>query len=280
MTDRRVIGERERTSSYLILPLALLTLTVSLMPQTSRADGGPEYARQVVYAYGPVGSSFTWELSCHANDPSLRGPVAIADGSNHPFGMTGGIFYFGRRSNTGRLVQVGDHQITFEPRQTLDTNEGSGFTATGNGGGGGGAGTAYVAVAFWGSTATCTAILAGVARPVEYLDGSHAFFVGPEAFTGGVFAQDAGWHASAARVYRTQLKGGPAFATLSIGQFGLGAMNIDGSSTVNECREPLGDACSAKHSAASGLTAAVFGAVETNGGRQGEMIVITLPPNE
>jgi len=280
MTDRRVVGEGGRTSSYLILPLTLLTLTVSLMPQTSRAAGGPEYARQVAYAHGPVSTSYSWTLSCAADDPSFTGPRAIAEGSDHPFGMTGGITYFGRRSHTGRFVQVGDQQIVLQPRVAEDTDLSSGFIASGSGGGGGGPGTAYVAVAFWGSTATCTAILAGVARPVEYLDGSHAFFVGPEAFTGGVFAQDGGWHASAARVYRTELKGGPAFATLSIGQFGLGAMNIDGSSTVNECREPLGDACSAKHSAASGLTAAVFGAVETNGGRQGEMIVITLPPNE
>jgi hypothetical protein len=277
MTSMGMDVKRRRRSFIALLLFALGAMGAAAL---SDAAAGPDYARQVVYAYGPVGSSYSYEFSCTANDPSIKGPLALATGGDYPFGMTGGITYFGRRSNTGRLVQVGDYQLTFEPRQATDTDEGSSFYAWGSGGGGGGSGIAYVAVAFWGSTATCTATIGGASRPVEYLGGSHAFFVGPEAFTGGVFAQDGGWHASAARIYRTELKGGPAFASLSMGQVGLGALHFDGTTSVNDCVTPFGNACQHVDPEASGLTAGVFGAVETNGGGQGEMIVLTLPPTE
>lgn len=267
-----------RTWRSLIALLGLLM--ASVLPAS--AAPAPTYARQVGYFTAPVSATLHWDLDCDATDQSVRGPTAIADGVAYGDGsMTGLVFYFPRWSDSGTFIQAGDQQVVLQPRKTGAPNESSSFSAGGTETGGGpGQGVLYVAWALWGSTANCTGMIDDVPQQIHYLDGSHAFLVGPESFTAGAFAQNGASHASAGRAFRTQLKGGPAFAHLKMGSQGEGSLLYDDDFLdVRECRQPYGSACDLEIPRASTLTASILAAAEFGGGSQGEMIVVTLPPD-
>lgn len=259
---------------------ALVVFLATAVGPPVSASSTKDFATQVGYFTAPVvGDSVTWAVECEADDPSVTRPYAVATGVKDNNGaMSGSIFYNPRSSHKGKLVQVGDQQTTFEPRETRDPDGGSSLRVYGSESGGS-PGTFYVVWALWGSTATCTGRVNGAAQPVHYLDGSHAFLVGPEAFSTGVYAQDGFRHASVGRTFITDLKRGSAFAELQIGEYGAGSLHYDNDvDYLRACRQPYGGVCGYENAAASKLTATTLGAYEL-GGSQGEMIVITLPPD-
>ncbi|HEX9774745.1 MAG TPA: hypothetical protein VGB83_04095 [Actinomycetota bacterium] len=265
-------------SARLVVLLVLLGATTT--GTRGEASASPDNATQVGYIKAPVGSSVTWQVQCTADDPSVKAPHAIASGVVYPDWMPGQILYIPRTSGTGTTLAAGGQQITFEPRQTDHINQSSGFSAGGSWSSGDPAdGVAYVIWALWGSTATCTGNIDGQPRPVTYLNGTHAFLAGPESFHAGFFAQSGGHHASAGRTFTGALKGGPTFAQLSVGEYGLGELVTDADvAGRTDCRQPTGGTCAIRTPSGSELTATILGAYESTGGSQGELIVITLPP--
>lgn len=261
-----------------LFPTRVAVLIVVLAVTTGVSSGAAspalDYATQVGYFSSPGYGYVNWYLDCVADDPSIQGPIAIADGDVSWFGgMSGGISYYPRYSRKGSYVQVGNaHVVTVEERETDSSASSSTF-----GWGGGAGGTferAYVVFALWASTARCVARVNGHNQPITYLDGSHASLVGPEAFGTGILVQDGSTHVPAARTYTTGLKGGPAWVAMSMNFWGEGSLHFDDQVTeLRECRQPDGNPCEVEAPAASSVTATMLG-----GAFQGEMIVITLPP--
>ena len=261
--------------------LALIALlSFGCIPLTSSANATLDYATQVGYFAAATHGSYTWFLDCHATQPSVKGPVAVASGTEYADGwMPGFMAKYPNWSDKGTLVEVGGQQIILDPRTEDRLSQSSTFSASGSWTSGG-AGTAHVAWALWGSPATCTASVNGAPAEVRYLGGTSAYYAGPEAFTGGPFVQAGGNHAAAARVFNASLRGGALFASLELGELGQGLFSSDDpyrGELVEDCRAPNGDACEYTRPAASTLTASVVTALEVGGGYQGELWVITLP---
>lgn len=235
--------------------VVILSAVAGMSP--GAASAAPDYATQVGYFSATVTESLNWQLNCLADDPSIQGPIGIASGVAYADSMFGHTTYNHRDSNKGRYVQAGStHVVTFEERETGGLASSSTFTASGSGGAP--AETGYVVFALWASTARCTGSINGYSRPITYLDGSHAFLVGPEAFGTGVLVQDGSDQASTARTYSTDLKGGPAWAALSM-TIGVGSLVFDDQVTrLRVCRAPNGGPCADEVPAASKMTATIL----------------------
>lgn len=263
-----------------LLAISILLTGATLRPIRASATAERDFANQVGYFTGPVIGSYSWEFRCVAENPAVKGQIAIASGTEFESGyMTGSMMAFARSSNRGRLIQVGEHELVFESRQEKTVENSSTFSSGGSQGSAG-PGTAYVAWALWGGPATCTASLGGQPADVRYLPGTHAFSAGPESFETGAFAQDGGTHVSVARTLTAKLSGGAVFASMELGRYGEGFLRTDDwyNEPIEECQEPPGNPCSLARPHANELTAAITAAAEVNGLYQGQILVISLPP--
>lgn len=199
-----------RPATAWVAALAVVTLFAGRQAPAAEAV---DYSDEVWSLSVPVSGPYGWNLDCEFLPGGVQDSV-VAEATLHDDGwMPSGTSVYGRRSNSGQLVQIAGEQVSQQPReeQTIGTHT---FSAGGSVGGSGR--LAYFAVALWGGGArSCTITIDGrTPQPMRRHPGSHALYAGPEAFSGGAFAQDGATHISAGRIFARELSGGPLLGYL------------------------------------------------------------------
>lgn len=213
MTNR--IGCRARVTYWIVLLATVVALAPGLPARA--APVAPVQADQVGYAFVPAGfgSSFRWDCV----GPGRLSDWMFAQGPEFDNGwLPSFVFIHPRSSTTGHTFQVGDQRWVSEERiEVPPPSRNSHVTVVGSSSSfGGGVRGNHFAWAFWGDHLTCTLKVDSFQMPTQDLDGFHAIYVGPEAFTGGFFSQNGAHQTSVGRTFARDTSGGPIFGALQL----------------------------------------------------------------
>lgn len=207
-------GHRSRNKCLaMILPLVVVLAGLPVRA----APAAPLSADQAGYASVDAGPSSNFNWKCVG--PGRLTDWMFAYGAEYDIGwMPTFIIVHPRASTTGQMLQLGDNKwVTEERVEVPPPSRPSWVNVVGTSSGGGGVLRNHYAWAFWGDDQlTCTLNVDGALVSTYSFDGSHAVYVGPEAFGGGVFSQSGSSQTSVGRYFARDTSGGPLFAALQI----------------------------------------------------------------
>jgi hypothetical protein len=161
----------------------------------------PIVASQVGYSVTEVAGSFSYSLQCQG-EPGMTEWVSAVGVRFTDNWFPTFVHASPHRSDQGALLQVGDTQVIFEAREEAVGQDVTEFAIFGQvSSTGGDVIDAHIAWGTWGGTAACTVKVNGSEIPSVELDGTHAVFVGPEAFRGGIYREDQGGQMAVGRIF-------------------------------------------------------------------------------
>lgn len=258
----------------LCVGIPLLLAPLSADTPSMAAPISPVPADSVGFVRVPTSTGFDFELHC-LGAPRWDEFVFASGLEFQNFSMPTVMLVQPHNSSTGHLIQIADRQVVTYEERLEQRVEGS--TAIQIWGSESGPGVFHFAWASWGGGLEgCTFKVDGAARTVGWLDGDAAIYVGPEAFTGGLFYQDGGTQASIGRLFATQIEHPVVMGTLRIGSE-RGHATAESGDALHGGGITCGSSCNFGWPQARFFYAEITLGLEFNGGPHAELWVFNTP---